>query len=86
MSSMFIETPEVKFQLGERYFRGIAKIGLHYFLTQFPIFFGPTSRSFPKIRSFIYQETKEPVRRVNEFVQTAASPPASADAESRRTA
>lgn len=35
MMSHVIETPEVKFELGERNFRGIAKIGLHYFLTQF---------------------------------------------------
>jgi hypothetical protein len=73
LMSHVIETPEVKFQLGERYFRGIAKIGLHYFLTQFPMYSGH-EQIFSRIRSFICQETKEPVRRVNEFVHARHHP------------
>jgi hypothetical protein len=73
LMSHVIETPEVKFQLGERYFRGIAKIGLHYFLTQFPVYSG-YEKIFSRIRAFIYQETKEPVRRVNEFVHARHHP------------
>jgi hypothetical protein len=73
LMSHVIETPEVKFQLGERYFRGIAKIGLHYFLTQFPTYSGHEPM-FSPVRSFIFEETKEPVRRVNEYVQTRHHP------------
>ncbi|HWR14747.1 MAG TPA: hypothetical protein VN577_07950 [Terriglobales bacterium] len=71
--SHVIEEPSVKFQLGERYFRGIAKIGFHYFLTQSPIYSG-SEQFFSPIRSFIYQETKGPVRRVNQFVQMRHHP------------
>ena len=46
---------------------------LHYFLTQFPSYSGH-EQIFSRIRSFIYQETKEPVRRVNEFVQQRHHP------------
>lgn len=73
LMSHVIETPEVKFQLGERYFRGIAKIGLHYFLTQFPVYSGH-EQIFSPIRAFIFQETNEPVRRVNEFIQVRHHP------------
>jgi hypothetical protein len=73
LMSHVIETPEVKFQLGERYFRGLAKIGLHYFLTQFPVYSGH-EQMFSAIRSFIREETKEPIRRVNEFIQVRHHP------------
>jgi hypothetical protein len=73
LMSHVIETPGVKFQLGERYFRGIAKIGFHYFLAQFPIYSGH-EKIFSRIRSFICQETKEPVHRVNEFVRVRHHP------------
>jgi len=68
LMSHIIETPEVKFQLSERYFRGIAKIGFHYFLSQFPAYSGHHSM-FSDIRSFISEDTNEPVRRVNDFIQ-----------------
>jgi hypothetical protein len=68
LMSQIIETPEVRFQLGERYFRGIAKIGFHYFLSQFPQYSGHETM-FAGIRSFISEETNEPVRRVNDFIQ-----------------
>ena len=73
LMSHVIETPTVKFQLGERYFRAIAKVGFHYFLTQFPMCSGYEAL-FDRIRSFICKETDEPVRRVNEFVQKRNHP------------
>lgn len=68
-----IETPQVMFQLGNRYFRGIAKIEFHYFLTQFPEYSGHDP-IFSRIRSFIYEERDEPIRYVNEFVHTRHHP------------
>jgi hypothetical protein len=67
LMSHIIETPQVKFQLGERYFRGIAKIGFHYFLTQFPTYTGHEAIFVP-IRAFIGEETNEPIRHVNDFL------------------
>jgi hypothetical protein len=45
----------VKFELTSRYFRAIAKIGFHYFLTKFPYFRGDES-CFSDIRTFIMSE------------------------------
>lgn len=73
LMSHVIETPAVKFQLGERYFRGLAKIGFHYFLTQFPAYTG-SEDLFSSIRSFIREETSEPVRRVNDLLQMRNHP------------
>ena len=73
LMSHVIETPEVKFQLGVRYFRGIAKIGLHYFLTQFPKYSG-YEQIFSRVRSFIYEERNEPIQRVNEFIHSRHHP------------
>ena len=71
--SHIIEKPGVKFQLGERYFRGIAKIGFHYFLTQSPMYSG-REQFFSRIRTFIFQETAEPASRVNEFLHMRHHP------------
>jgi len=65
--SKIIETPEAKFELGERYYRAIAKIGFHYFLTQFRKYTGHED-IFSKIRNFIYQDTDKPVSHVNDFI------------------
>jgi len=73
LMSQVIETPTVKFQIGERYYRGIAKIGFHYFLTQFPAYSGH-ELVFSCIRSFIYEDTKEPIRRVNEIMSMRQHP------------
>lgn len=56
----------------DRYFRAIAKIGLHYFLTQFPKYSGhePT---FSEIRRFIL-ENGGGVNRTNEFIGTRKHP------------
>ena len=62
-----IETPEAKFELGERYYRAIAKIGFHYFLTQFRKYTGH-EEIFSRIRQFIYEDTDKPIEHVNEFI------------------
>lgn len=56
----------VKFSLTNRYFRAVAKIGFHYFLTQFPGVTGDES-TFADIRRFIIDETAD-VDHANQFV------------------
>ncbi len=73
LMSKVIETPKVNFVFGERYFRALAKIGFHYFLTQFPMYTGHED-VFARIRTFIYEDTNEPVRRVNEFISMRQHP------------
>jgi hypothetical protein len=73
LMSHVIEKPTVKFQVGERYYRGIAKIGFHYFLTQFPAYSGHEPM-FSRIRSFICEDTKEPIRRINEIMSMRQHP------------
>ncbi len=65
--SNIIEKPVVRFELGERYYRAFAKIGFHYFLTQFTMYAGH-EEMFARIREFIYKDTQEPIKRVNEFM------------------
>jgi len=52
--------------LTNRYFRAIAKIGFHYFLTQFPQHSGH-EEMFSRIREYILDETSD-VNRANAFV------------------
>ena len=73
LMSHVIEQPTAMFVLGERYFRAFAKIGFHYFLTQFPMYSGH-EEMFARIREFIYEDTKAPVRRVNEFISVRQHP------------
>jgi len=57
-----------KFQVTNRYYRAIAKIGFHYFLTQFPKYTGHEA-IFSDIRNFIIDDSKELVpARVNQFI------------------
>jgi hypothetical protein len=64
----------VKFQVTDRYFRAIAKIGFHYFLTQFPNFTGHEA-TFSDIRRFIIDESHGIVAdRVNKFISARPSP------------
>jgi hypothetical protein len=65
-SSNYPDGGTVQFTLTNRYFRAVAKIAFHYFLTQFPCLSGhePT---FSDIRQFIFDETAG-VNRANEFV------------------
>jgi hypothetical protein len=56
----------VDLQVNHRYFRAIAKIGFHYFLTQFPAFAG-SEPYFSDIRRFIIEDCG-PVTLANKFV------------------
>jgi hypothetical protein len=64
----------VKFQTTNRYFRAIAKIGFHYFLTQFPEYSG-REPIFDDIRNFIISDVKELMPdRINRFIGIHQSP------------
>jgi hypothetical protein len=58
----------IKFTVTDRYFRAIAKIGFHYFLTKFPRFRGDES-CFSGIRNFIMTEC--PLDAIGRFVTTS---------------
>lgn len=60
------ETPTIDVELTDRYFRGIAKIGFHYFLSQFPDLHG-SEPCFEGIRRFIIEEGR-PVTLANDFI------------------
>jgi hypothetical protein len=65
---------KVQFEVTDRYFRAIAKIGFHYFLTQFPNYSGHES-IFSGIRDFIIDDTRGLVpARINQFVGVHRSP------------
>ena len=55
-----------------RYFQGIAKIGFHYFLTQFPQFDG-SEPCFADVRSFITRQGG-PAQLANEFIGERPGP------------
>lgn len=55
----------IKFTVTDRYFRAIAKIGFHYFLTKFPRFWGDEP-CFADIRDFIMNDC--PVDKISRFV------------------
>lgn len=58
-----------RFELTDRYFRAVAKIGFHYFLTQFQMFSGQED-AFTDIRMFIINDTNAPpTPNVNRFVK-----------------
>ncbi len=64
----------VAFRLTDRYFREIAKIGFHYFLTQFPMFSGHEPE-FADIREFIINDTNStPTPAINQFVSRRTKP------------
>jgi hypothetical protein len=60
-----------KFTVTDRYYRASAKIGFHYFLTQFPEYTGHES-IFDEIRAFI--TTDGDMDRVNQFVTRQLDP------------
>lgn len=70
----------VQFETTNRYYRAIAKIGFHYFLTQFPKFTGHEAM-FDDVRHFIIDDTKEfRPDRINRFIgvhQYPITPPSS---------
>lgn len=58
----------IKFTVTDRYFRAIAKIGFHYFLTKFPRFWGDEP-CFSGIRNFITNDC--PIDEIGRFVTTS---------------
>jgi hypothetical protein len=67
-SSMF-KGSLIKLTLTDRYFREVAKIGFHYFLTQFPSLSGGEPE-FAAIRDFIINDTNAaPTPTINRFVK-----------------
>jgi hypothetical protein len=62
----------VELQVTDRYFRAIAKIGFHYFLSQFPNYKG-SEPLFVGIRDFI-SENKGGIERINDFVGIRQNP------------
>ena len=66
MSNAKYDGAVVTVELTDRYFRAVAKIGFHYFLTQFPEYTGHES-IFSDIRQFILEDG-QPVDRANEYV------------------
>jgi hypothetical protein len=66
MSTLY-EKQMVKHVLNERYFRAIAKIGFHYFQTQFSEYEG-RELIFSEIRRFIHDDLGGPINRVNSLV------------------
>jgi hypothetical protein len=63
-----------KFQVTNRFYRAIAKIGFHYFLTQFPKYTGHEA-IFSDVRNFIIDDSKELIpARVNQFIGVRPHP------------
>jgi hypothetical protein len=62
-----------KVELNARYFRAFAKIGFHYFLTQFSSYSGHEPL-FSRLREFISEDVAGPVSRVNEFIGVRQHP------------
>lgn len=56
-----------KFELNARYFRAFAKLGFHYFLTQFNSYTGH-ELLFSRLRQFISDDVVGSISRVNEFI------------------
>jgi hypothetical protein len=71
-SSPNYEGMVVKFELTERYFRGLAKIGFHYFLTQFRQYSGHETM-FSSIRAYIAKGGGG-IERANEFIGKRQNP------------
>ena len=64
----------IQFQTTSRYYRAIAKIGFHYFLTQFPNYSGHES-IFSEIRDFIIDDAIQFLpARINRFIGVRQSP------------
>lgn len=61
----------VTIRLSDRYFRAVAKMGFHYFLTQFPEFSFAES-NFAELRQFILED--RPVVEANRFVRKRNHP------------
>jgi hypothetical protein len=62
----------VNFELTERYFRAIAKIGFHYFLTQFPQYDGAEPIFFD-LRQYVF-DGGGTIDRANQFIGVRQAP------------
>lgn len=62
-----------KVQLNDRYFRAFAKVGFHYFLTQFSNYSGH-ELIFSRLRRFVSEDAAGPVTRANEFIGVRQHP------------
>jgi len=73
--SNVIERPLLKFQVTDRYHRAFAKIGFHYFLSQFPQFSG-REQMFAAIRQFILEDEvkDESDGRASRFIVERTTP------------
>jgi hypothetical protein len=65
--SNVIERPLLKFQVTDRYHRAFAKLGFHYFLSQFSQFKG-TEAMFDGIRQFILEDTDDLESSMSDFI------------------
>jgi hypothetical protein len=72
LSSTNYEELVVNFELTERYFRAIAKIGFHYFLTQFPRYYGDEPM-FSSLHQYIL-DGGGGIDRANEFIGLRQTP------------
>lgn len=70
----------VAFELNDRYARAIAKVGFHYFLTQFTRFSG-REPIFDGIREFILKDG--PIGRANDFIRVRQTQPPPGDIDQR---
>jgi len=66
-------TPCAQFQVTERYHRAFAKLGFHYFLSQFSRFTG-REEMFTNIRQFIAEEVDDSPGRVSSFITERRTP------------
>jgi hypothetical protein len=71
--SNVIERPLLKFQVTDRYHRAFAKLGFHYFLSQFSSFSG-REEMFASIRQFIVEDSDNAESRVNSFITERTTP------------
>ncbi len=71
--SNVIERPVLKFQVTDRYHRAFAKLGFHYFLSQFSRFTGH-EEMFADIRQFISEDVVDSQGRVSSFITERTTP------------
>jgi hypothetical protein len=64
-ATSYTQGATIDIELTDRYFRAIAKMGFHYFLTQFPQYSG-AEPLFSEIRRFIFEPS--PVSEANKFI------------------
>ena len=73
LMSNVIERPALKFQVTDRYHRAFAKLGFHYFLSQFSRFTGREG-CFADIRQFIAEDIDDSQGRASSFITERKTP------------